>query len=300
MSNFLLALYNITAGNVLNGTLPAGDYMIECAGAKGGDGYNLTNTKKNDGGAGSKGWIKIKIDHQISFRAVAGTKGSNSSVSDAGFPDGGKCGKWTFWSGIGSGGGSSSFYINGMHALVCGAGSRGYYQTNGAPAGGNEYNYVNNGLNNFIKITNHSRSTSSMKGGDGSICSFRPCPGGGGGYKGGIGGNNYSEYAASGESFVNKSLVYDSKISDGIENPNNDDGFVLISKIFTCPSNCRRCEIAYNNSERQSKDLYSVNDLICTKCSNKNQKPKEGKCPVKQTSSFQSFLFLRHKYYRKD
>lgn len=338
ISNFLLALYNITGGNVTNGTLPAGDYMIECAGAKGGDtnkssslieivfsdklGGDISKTAFIDnfnsvkfGGAGSKGWIKIKVNYPSNFSAIAGMKGNNSINATGGFPDGGNSYGNVPNIGPGSGGGSSSFYINETFALVCGAGSGAYSKADGAPAGGNEYNYVNNGNNNFIKITDHSKSTSTMKGGDGSIrvSAKRAYAGGGGGYKGGNGGNDDSNNAASGESYVNKSLVEDFRIYDGIENPNNGDGYVRIFKLDICIINSTNCSTYLNHGfyydknckcyscEKNCDECLQTNfGVICTRCSNKNHKPKEGKCSVKQTSSFHSFLNLRHKYYHKD
>lgn len=335
ISQLLLIDKLIEGGNIEEGILYAGNYSIECAGGKGGDGkiielFSRTETK---GGAGAKGWINIKVDYHIDWRAVAGKQGKKGSEAEGGFPDGGKSGEdesdWTDFNDdyAGSGGGSSSFYINNVPALVCGAGSGGYYKTDGAPAGGHEYNYVNNEENKFKQIEDHSKSTNSMKGGDGSADNI-PYAGGGGGYRGGIGGNGKSKYAASGESYINKLLVYDYKIYDGTQNPNNGDGFVRISEIFTCPHNCASCDSAetcsFCNSsapylhenkcvnqcpESHFADTFKVCTSCdpdcktceargkCTACKNKMKVlNKNGKCVYRQTQSFENLLALRSKY----
>ncbi|KAK8865045.1 hypothetical protein M9Y10_010575 [Tritrichomonas musculus] len=254
-------------------TLYAGQYVVHCYGAKGGDTYDDNNISPDTGGKGAYARGTMVITGSGTFfyafvggKGESGAKGPNKGGFNGGGDSGMDTGGWPSNDddAAGGGGGATDLRINddsiGSRIIVAGGGSGGAWACKGAHGG--QYK-----INCPISNDNYQETDGGNpdgRGGNGDNAQNQPGGGGGGGYYGGRGGewcnkesSSHSAVGCGGSSYIsgddehfipNKFMKF--KDPSIIIDHNNGDGLFIIEEDFKCSSHCSEC----------------ISESICTKC----------------------------------
>lgn len=244
--------------------LPAGRYRISCYGAQGGRAYNNGNFG-NPGGNGAyvSGYLNVTGNNTKFFARVGGAGNMrNTGIATGGYNGGGTSGwciKWKHhWkshqnkNGPGGGGGATDIRINtndlSSRIMVAAGGSGASVYINGAPGG------ELTGYNAFgpTSQTTQTNGNPNGLGSDGANAKLCPSSGGGGGYRGGVGGtpsNHQCDIAVSnsGSSYISgyegckihPLMQFDNATMKAGVRQNN--GYIQIDQVYECPENCFSC-----------------------------------------------------------
>ncbi|EAX94010.1 hypothetical protein TVAG_082170 [Trichomonas vaginalis G3] len=272
----MLTLLIVHCGSILtkyfyestNGNISAGIYEFHLYGGTGGDAYSDGILQSNHGGRGSYIKYRFRVEHSESYEIIIGGNGHSGpvGVNHFGLPNGGNSGNSpSNLNGVGSGAGSTILKLGGQVVAVAAGGGGAAMNFGGSPGGGIGYNYryVNN---TWIKNFDSMYFLDTGFGGNGTDSTCYPGSGGGGGYKGGIGGNGtcitpyYNILSTSGTSFVNENyrLYLSSFVVDGLHSYKGDN--MMIYSL--CGNKCTSC-----NTSLKSLDTFvgfKIADYDCS------------------------------------
>ena len=254
--------------------LKAGQYIVRCYGAQGGNAFLNGKYLTNTGGKGAyaRGTMIVK-GANTTFYAFVGGMGMSSpkGPNEGGFNGGGNSGKDNHIFGdddaSGGGGGATDLRIyNGSNInriIVAAGGSGGSGVCKGAYGG--VYKVVCAIDNNVYAESENEKDINGNKGigGQGNNSLYIPGSGGGGGYMGGRGGDqsfidhsNYKAVGCSGSSYISGDENCEPNPSMQFSNTeiypdyNTGNGLLIIEKILECSQNCISC----------------TNETFCTMC----------------------------------